>query len=80
MTILEYFQLLFLLLFLLNGENAFIFVPSQGKYSKCLVVPPLHLFSPFSSHLLLKRGGSSGMGNEDIRESGGRESKRKPEM
>lgn len=72
-TILEYFQLLFLLLFLLNGENAFIFVPLQGKYSKCLVLPPLHLFSPFSSYLLLKRGRSSGMGNEGIRESGGRQ-------
>lgn len=73
MTILGYFQFLFLLLFSLNGENAFIFVPLKGKYSKCWVLPALHLFSPFSSYLLLKRGGSSGTGNEDIGESEGRE-------
>lgn len=65
-TILEHFQSLFLLLFLLNGENAFIFVSLKGKYSKCSILLPLHLFSPFFSHLVLKRGESSGMGNEDI--------------
>lgn len=73
-TILEHFQWLFLLLFLLNGENAFILYILRGKYSKCFVLPLVHISF---SYLPLKKGGSSVVSIQ--RESRGRE-RRKPEM
>lgn len=76
-TILEHFQFLFLLLFLLNGENVFIFGCFKGKTFRLFDFVLLYLFS--SSYVPPKRGKSSGMGKEGVGEAGG-ERTRKPQM
>lgn len=75
-TILEHFQFLFLL-FLLNGENVFIFGCFKGKTFRLFDFVLLYLFS--SSYVPPKRGKSSGMGKEGVGEAGG-ERTRKPQM
>lgn len=76
-TILEHFQLLFLLLFLLNGENVFIFGCFKGKTFRLSGFVLVYLFS--SSYVPLKRGESSGMGKEGVGEAGGERTKN-PQM
>lgn len=75
MTILEYFQLVFLLLFLLNGEIAFIFRVFKGKIFRMfgfVTASPLFLLLPvFAAEKRRK------ISNEN---SEGRERARKPEM
>lgn len=74
-TILEYFQLVFLLLFLLNGEIVFIFRDFKGKIFHMfgfVTASPLFLLLPvFAAEKRRK------ISNED---SEGRERGRKPEM